>query len=180
MKKEKYYIKEIKRNYSKFPHDSYLLFDCLHDSTTECIDAYSLFMEMRKENLNAYYVILKDNELYKKLEADNNLEHIIVLEKSSREFPGEFVETIYDILLRTKCVITSFGENSAKINSFFKNFPHWQYIFIQHGTIFLKESIMYNGYLYPNKFDKVLICSELEKKIFNKYKWADDKLAKRI
>lgn len=178
LKKEKYYIKELKRNYLKFPNDSYLLFDCLHDNTVECIDAYSLFLEMRRQNLNAYYVILKDTPLYRQLAAGHNLENIIPLENSSKEFPGEFVQTIYPFLLRTKAIITSFGENSKKIGLFFKDFPHWQYIFIQHGTIFLKESIMYNGYLFPDKFDKVLICSEQEKKIFNKYGWGDEKLIK--
>jgi len=176
LKKEQYYLKELKRNYLKFSHDSYLLFDCLHDNTTECIDAYSLFLEMRRQNLKAYYVISKDTPLYRTLQSENNLENIIPLEKSSKEYPGEFAQTIYPYLLRTKGIITSFGENSKKIGLFFKKFPHWQYIFIQHGPTFMKESVMYNGYLFQNKFDKVLICSEMEKKIFNKYGWSDEKL----
>lgn len=174
--KEDLYIKKLVKNQKKYTRDSYLLFDCLHDNTAECIDAYSLFLSMREQNLKAYYVLLKDTPLYRKLEAENNLENIIPLENSSKQFAGEFVKTIYEPLLRTKAVITSFGENSPKINKFFKDFPYWQYIFIQHGTIFMKESIMYNGYLYPNKFDKFLICSEQEKKIFNKYGWPDEKL----
>ena len=175
-KKEKTYIRKIKQNYHKYPSDSYILFDCLHDNNVESIDAYSLFLSMREQNLKAYYVLLKDTNLYKKLEAENNLENIIPLENFSKECPGEFVETIYEYLLRAKAVITSFGENSAKINKFLKKFPHWQYIFIQHGPSFLKESVMYNGYLYPEKFDKILICSEQEKKIFNKYGWKDEQL----
>lgn len=176
LKKEDLYIQKIKKNYNKFPSDSYILFDCLHDNTVENIDAYSLFLSMRKQNLNAYYVLLKDTPLYRHLEAENNLENIIPLENSSRECPGEFVKTIYEYLLKAKAVITSFGENSSKINKFFKDFPYWQYIFIQHGPTFLKESVMNKGYLYPEKFDKFLICSEQEKAIFNKYGWSDDKL----
>jgi len=175
---ERYYINLCKKEQKKYPKDTYLLFDCLHDVNAECIDAYSLFEEMQREKIPAYYVIRKQTKLYKQLLQENKLDNVIVLNFSTRSHPNEFIQKIYPVLLRTKAVITSFGENSHEIAKFFKNNSYWQYIFIQHGPTFMKESVLYNGYLYPEKFDKFLICSDMENKIFSKYKFPDSKLIK--
>ncbi len=178
LKKEQNFIKKIKKNQNNFQKDCYLLFDCLHDNTVECIDAYSLFQYMETLGGKAYYVVLKDTELYRHLEAQNKLEHIIGLEKSVKDYPGDFFENIYDILLKTKAIITSFGENTITTNKFFKQNPYWQYIFIQHGPTFMKETVLYNNYLYPEKFDKILVSSENETNLFKKYNWDENKLLK--
>ena len=175
---EQYYIDKVKKEQKKYPKDAYLLFDCLHDVGAECIDAYSLFEEMKKEKISAYYVIRKQTKLYKQLLRENKLDNVIVLNFSTRSHPNEFIQKIYPVLLRAKAVITSFGENSGVINSFFKNNSAWQYIFIQHGSIFMKESVLYNGYLYPEKFDKFLVCSDIEYNLFKKYGFPDEKLIK--
>lgn len=176
-KLEQDYINKIKRNQKKYEKDTYLLFDCLIDETVEAIDAYSLFLYMKSLGKKVYYVLLKDNKLYKKLESENNLDGIIGLDYSSKDFPGKLLETLYETLLSVKCIITSF-ETSSAVEKFFKKNKSWQYIFIQHGQVFLKESVLVNNYLTPKKFDKILISSEEECKLFKKYNWSDDKLIK--
>lgn len=175
---EQYYINLVKKNYKKYPKDTYLLFDCLHDTTVEAIDAYSLFEEMRRQNIAAYYVVRKQTELYRKLAAENKLDNVIVLNFSTRTHPNEFMQKIYPILLRTKCILTSFGENSGTAEMFFRRHPSWKYVFIQHGTIYMKESVLYNGYLYAQKFDKFLVCSDREEKLWIKYGFPAEKLLK--
>lgn len=175
---EYYYIKQVRKNYKKYPKDTYLLFDCLHDSTAEAIDAYSLFEQMREQGIPAYYVVRKQSTLYQKLAEENKLENIIPLSFSPRTHPNEFMKKIYEVLLRTKCIITSFGENSGTVEMFFSKHPSWQYVFIQHGTIFMKESVLYNGYLYPERFNKFLVCSDREEKLFLKYGFPKEKLIK--
>jgi len=177
-KKEQKFIKKIKKNQKDYQKDCYLLFDCLSDETVECIDAYTLFQYLETLGEKAYYVVLKNTELYHQLEAQNKLKHIIGLDKSSKDNPGDFFESIYDILLKTKAVITSFGENSTAANRFFKQNPYWQYIFIQHGQIFMPTRTIETNYLYPEKFDKFLVSSENERNILKKYGWEENKLIK--
>ena len=177
--KERKIINKIKRNQNKYPKDCYLLFDCLNGDISESIDAYSLFKYMQSKGKNVYYVLLKNTEFYKKLLDNNDLKGIIPIENPMTTNSGDFFEAIYDILLRSKAVITAYGLFCSKYGQkFIKNNPYWQYIFIQHGQIFLKESVMKNGYLTSEKFDKILISSDYEYKIFKKYGWEDEKLIK--
>lgn len=173
---ERRYISLIRKNQTKYIHDSYLLFDCLHDDKAECIDAYSLFLKYRENGKNAYYVCLKNTPVYKTLAAQNKLENIIGLNETSWAAPGDMMQILYPVLLRTKAIMTSFGENTGRINRFFRKNNCWKYIFLQHGQIFLKESIFPIGYMQPVKYDKTLISSPMEKQIFKKYGWTDDML----
>ena len=114
-------IKEtVKKEQKKFNKDTYLLFDCLHDVSAEAVDAYSLFEYMRSIGLSAYYVVRKQSKLYNYLCKEGKLNNVIVLNFSSRSHPNEFISKIYPVLLKTKAVITSFGENSGTIDLFFK------------------------------------------------------------
>ncbi|MBQ9271940.1 MAG: glycosyltransferase [Alphaproteobacteria bacterium] len=175
---EQHYIQLVRKNYKKYPKDTYLLFDNLHDETAEAIDAYTLFIKMREKNLRAFYVLRKQTALYQKLATENKLENIIVLNFSIHTHPNEFVQKIHQVLYRTKCIITAFGETNETVDTFFKRHPSWQYIFIQHGPTFLKESVLYKGYLKPEKYDKYMVCSNREENLFLKYKFPKEELIK--
>ena len=177
-KLEQYYINKIKKTQKKYPKDTYLLFDCLFDSNAENIDAYSLFIYMKNSGYNVFYAVLKDSQLYMRLKEKNAFERIIIVEKSTKDSPYQLLKDCYNILVRTKCIISSFGEWHYSINKFLKKLSYLKYIFIQHGQIFFKESVMYKGYLFQEKFDKILISSEMEYKIFKKYNWDDEKFIK--
>ena len=169
--------KSLQKKQAKTTQDTYVLFDSLSDASIECIDAYSLFCYMKANNYKAYYIMLKDNRLYNNLKINNKLENIIALEKPIKQDEKAFKQALNHILIKTKAVITSFGE-SAGYNRFFKSNPYWQYVFIQHGQICLKQSVMNNKYIYPEKFDKFLISSENERNIFLNSGFKDDKFIK--
>ncbi len=175
---EQHYINLVRKNYKKYPKDTYLLFDCLHDEKAEAIDAYTLFAKMREKGLRAYYVVRKQTALYQKLAAEDKLENVIVLNFSTQTHPNEFMQKIYEVLLRTKYILSSFGENSGTTEMFFRRHPSWQYIFLQHGPTYMKESVLYKGYLFPNKFDKFLVCSDREENLWLKYDFPPEKFIK--
>ena len=149
--------------------DSFLLFDNLHDTTVESIDAYSLFEFMQQSGLKSYYVTLKDSALHKKLIKNKKMDNIIVINESPRKAPDDFFRILTPTLLKTKCIITAFDINAKEIQKFFKNNKNWTYIFIQHGPTYLKESVLTCGYLYPDKFDKYLVSSDYEFNLLKKY-----------
>ncbi len=157
--------------------DTYILFDCLYDAEVESLDAYSLFNHMKKNGLKAYYVVLKDNHLYKKLKSENNLDNIIGIDYNVRHKSEEFILQLSDILPKAKAIITSF-EIGTDLDYKFNNLPDTQYIFIQHGQIFFKESILSGGYFNKHLFDKILISSQNEAKILKKYGWNDEQFIK--
>lgn len=173
----KQWQKSLQKKQAKTTQDTYVLFDSLSDASIECIDAYSLFCYMKANNYKAYYIMLKDNRLYNNLKINNKLENIIALEKPIKQDENAFKHALNHILIKTKAVITSFGE-SAGYNRFFKSNPYWQYVFIQHGQTSLKQSVMNNNYIYPEKFDKFLISSENERNIFLNSGFKDDKFIK--
>ncbi len=177
-KKEHDYINRITRENKRYQKNSYLLFDALHDSSVECIDAYSLFKYMQSIGKKAYYVIPEESELYKQLERQGDLKYIISLKNSTLTNPGDFLEEVFPVLLQCKAIITSFGENSHETNKFFKTYQNWQYFFIQHGQVLIPDRVFETEYLYPEKFDKFLVSSENEYNIFKKYGWQNDKLLK--
>ncbi len=170
-------FKDVLSKHKHYKKDTYILFDCLYDKDAEPIDAYSLFLHMREKNLKAYYVVLKDTNLFRKLEQENNLENIIAITNYSKLDGREFIYSIYDILPKTKAIITSFGTENV-IDYYFNQIPYLKYIFIQHGQVFFKESVMNNGYINSKKFDNILVSSNIEANIFKKYGWSDDKLIK--
>ncbi len=171
---EDFYIKALKKNQPKYEHDTYILSDYLR-YTGECIDAYSLFLHMREKGLNAYYIIVASNPLYKKLCEEDKTDHIIVLPDSPKKI--SLMAYIYDLLLKTKAIITSHG-NDYYHTDFLTQNPYWQYIFIQHGQIFLKESVLYKNYLEKGKYNKILISSAREEHLFKKYGFSDEDLIK--
>lgn len=175
-KPNRYTLNDLTNNTNQIK-DNYILFDCLYDSSVESIDAYSLFLHMKEKGLNVYYVSLKDNQVYKELESKNKLDKIIGIEKNIRQYPKEFINSISHILPKTKAVITSF-EIGTNLDYFFNNIPSLEYIFIQHGQIYLKESFLAEGYLNSNLFDKILISSSYEAEILKKYGWKENQFIK--
>ena len=171
---EKKYIEKLKENQEKYKHDTYLLMDCTY-SVAECSDAYSLFLYMKQEGLNVYYVLLKQNPLYEKLVREDKLDRIIVLPKDTRKI--SFCAFLYSILLKTKAIISSY-DLEFSYPDFWVNNPYFKYIYIQHGQSYLKESIFLNGYLDHRKYNYAVIPSDSERKVFKKYGWGDEQLIK--
>ncbi len=171
------FFSKIQIDATKHEKDSYILFDCLYDKDAESIDAYSLFEYMREKGKKAYYITIKNSDIYNKLKENGNKKNIIVVEKYSKFDGRDFVNSIADILPKTKAIITSFGTESI-IDKYFNKLSHLKYIFIQHGQIYFKESVMFSGYMNHKKFPYVLSSSEVESFIFKKYGWKDENILK--
>ncbi len=170
------YINKIIFNQYKYKKDTYLLFDCLNGNDLESIDAYSLFKYMKEKGLRAQYVVIKNSKLHKQLIKAKELDNIIVIRKPILTHPQLFLADIYEILLRTKTVITSFDIPNREIQQKFKEIPFFKYIFIQHGQIFLDGHCMRSGYIRPQKYDYMLISSKEEENILKRYGFSDKEL----
>ena len=168
-------IDKIKKHNLKAPK-AYILFDNLNDSSIECIDAYTLFKQLLEQGKEAYYIILENNPLYKRIKSSNLCTNIISIKKSVKKYPSEFLNKIKTILPRTKYIITSYGELSPITQKFFYESENFEYIFIQHGVTYLKESVLLSRYIHPNKYNKILVTSNIEKDLFKKYGFADTSL----
>lgn len=164
-----------------FKKDSYILFDNLYEANAECIDTYCIFQYMQKHGIKSYYVIWKENPLYKKLKKENQLKNILVMKRSCRENIKnnfDFFFLTWRKLFSAKAVITSFGELNKKITELLHKNREISYIHTDHGSIFLKTFILSIGLFSPNKFNKFLICSETESKIFQRFGWDKNNLIK--
>ena len=161
-------ILKIKCSFNK-KHNTYLLWDCLTDSNVECIDAFTLFQYLLNNKKDAYYVLLKDSPLYQKLYSENMMKNIIVLNNTITAKPLEFLKATKNILSESKYLLTSFTENNSLTKLFFRKEKRFKYVFLQHGVSYFKESVFLKKYIKKKNFNKCLITSTIEKKIFNKY-----------
>lgn len=171
------FLREFEEKQQKYEKDCYVLYDCLYDDLAECIDAYSLFCYMKSKGIKAYYVLLRTSSLYKELLAENKLENIVVLEDKCSKNPAKTIEKIFDVLLRAKCVLTSFGSGSDKVDEFFANNKFIEYVFVQHGPTYIETRVI-GGYISPTRYNKILVSSENEKEIFLRNGWSEDRLIK--
>ncbi len=178
LKNEQKVIDYIKKNEHLYPKDTYLLFDSLWDENAENIDAYSLFEYMKSKGYKAYYVVQKSSDLYKRLEETGQLENIIAIDYYINQHPDRFISDIAPVLLRAKAVLSSFYNRKSICGNFILSEYSWKYIFIQHGVIYLKESILYNGYLFHDSFNKILVSNDLEANLLKKYNFKDEQLIK--
>ena len=177
-KDEQKVINYIKENEHLYPKDAYLLFDMLWDMNTEQIDAYSLFEYMKSKGYNAYYVVQKSSDRYKELEETGQLKNVIAIDYDVLRYPNKFISDIAPILLRSKAILSSFFNDNREWGKFITSDYSWKYIFIQHGVIYLKESILYNGYMSHDSFNKILVSNDLEANLLKKYNFKDEQFVK--
>ena len=165
-----------------FKKDTYILFDNLYEKDAECIDAWCVFQYMQEHNVKSYYVLWKENPLYKELKEKNRLKNIIALDRSSKDdikHNFDFFFISFKQLLRAKYVITSFGGLNKNLTNFLFENEHIQYININHGATLLKVFVLTTGYLSPRQFNKFLVSSEQEAEIFERYgNWERQNLIK--
>ncbi len=155
--------------------DTYILFDNLYEANAECIDTYSIFQYMQAHHIPSYYVIWKENPLYRQIKGQP---HIIAVNTSVHNHKSfEFFNKTAAILPRTKAVITSFGDIcNLLVTQFLYSNPFIQYIHVGHGSTFLKTFILTINYLSPSKYNKFLVANSIEQNIFMEYGWQKENL----
>lgn len=148
--------------------DKYIIcFDCLYDKDAEAIDAYTFFQYLQQNNIKSKYMLLKSNQLAQEL---TNKKDIILLNNQDEFF--DYIE----LIAQSSTVVTSFG-GWGKFNFTIKNIPFINYVFIDHGVIWLKRWVCD---MYCNKyFDYILAPSKKTYELYiNKGLWNDQQIIK--
>lgn len=164
-----------------FKKDTYILFDNLYEKNAESIDTWCIFQYMQSKGIKSYYVLWKENSLYKQLKEKKNLKNVIVIKRSIQDNTQnnfEFFNAVYLKLFKTKAVLTSFGSLNTKITELLYTNKEISYIHTGHGTVFLKNFILTTGYFSPLKYNKFIVSSDVESQIFQQYGWDDKNLLK--
>jgi len=150
-----------------FKQDAFILFDT-NSINTQLIDNYTLFQEMKKRNIKAYYLCYKLHPQYhqfKKLHGKN----IIGFKNIDLLF-----FTLFFKLLKTKAILESFRKI---LNSEFKKIKknkYTQHIFTQHGITFFKDNFIDEKNYSKRNYNKITISNNFEKEIFKKVGFKDD------
>lgn len=111
-----------------------LCFDCLYDKHAEAIDCWTFFQYLQSIGKTAYYAIMESNPLYEKLKSENKLKGILPV-----SYEADLIIRYPDIIAQCGLVFSSFGYYESKI---FKLLPTCRYVYIGHGVILLKRSIL--------------------------------------
>ena len=148
-----FYLTIIDNNRNLYEKSHYLLSDFFAENI-ESIEAFHIFLEMIKDNLNAHYLTMSS-----KIYAKFNLENVRSLNKIKviygfGKINGEFLEKYFELLLKLKAVIAAEKYNS--IDNIFFNIEYIIYIFLGHGVTYIK-SFLYRNYLSPKKYNKILL-----------------------
>ena len=165
-----YKIIELLQKY--FEQDTYILFDCLYDDNAECIDTFTLFEYLQKNNIKSYYIVNKNNKAFDKIKKKTHLKNIIVT-NSSKNLPF----LINFILLKTHTVVSSFGNLNNNFEKFIYKNNKINYIFSDHGIFFMKLFPL--NYYTSSRFNFFIVNNELETQmILNNSKWTENRLIK--
>ena len=148
-----FYLTIIDSSRNLYEKNHYLLYDFLKENV-ESIDAYPIFLEMIKDNLNAHYLTMS-SEIYVKFNSENanSLNKMRVI-YGVRKINGDILEKYFELFLRLKAVIAA--EKYESIDNIFYNIEYITFIFLGHGVTYIK-SFLYNNYLSPKKYNKILL-----------------------
>ena len=151
----KYYIflNNIYQNKDLYPKNHYLLSDFFEENT-EPSDAFPIFKEMIKMNLNAHY-ITRSSTIYNEFCLINEkcLTSLPIINGNSK-INGDTLEKYFEIFLRLKAVIA--GHKFEGIDNIFYNIEYITYICLGHGVTYIK-SFLYKDYLSPKRYNKFVL-----------------------
>jgi len=165
-----YKLIELLQKY--FKQDTYILFDCLYDDNAECIDTFTLFEYLQKNNIKSYYIVNKNNKAFDKIKKKTHLKNIIVT-NSSKNLPF----FINFILLKTHTVVSSFGILNNKFERFIYKNKFINYVFSDHGIFFMKLFAL--SFYSPSQYNYFGVSNDLETKmVLENSNWTEDKLIK--
>ena len=169
------YLTIIDNNRDLYKKKHYILSD-FYSKTIEPADAFPIFQEMIKENLNAHYMTMSW-EIYSKFCASNEKcykEQQMIF--GVRSINGDVLEKYLELFLKLKVVITA--DKFDSIDNIFYNIEYITYIFMGHGVTYIK-SFLYNDYISHNKYNKLLLPpSEKFINLALEFGWKNDDIIK--
>lgn len=147
---------------NKNDRDLIICYDSLISETAEAIDMFSFFKYLQANNIPSRYILLKRNNLYCELKKQNKLKDIIVLHRYEQLFTKCANE-----ISRAKAILASFGIK-RRFGALLANNPCFKYIFAQHGSIFLKESVLE---LYSeNNYNYIISATKKESELYDSHR----------
>lgn len=149
-----FYLTIIDKNKNLYTKTHYLLSDFFTEDI-ECSDAFPIFKEMLKKNLNAHFITVSQ-DIYNQfcLNNINCFSYNSPIIYGIRKINGNVVENYLELLLKLKVVITA--EQYDSIDNLFYNINYITYIFLGHGVQFIK-SYLYKDYLSYKRYNKILL-----------------------
>ena len=148
-----FYLTIIDNNRYLYPKSHYLLSD-FFDSNIEPSDAFPVFKEMIKHNLNVHYLTMS-SQIYSDFFYKNyNCYYPPNIIYGYKIINGNFLEKFLELILSLKAVITA--EKYESFDNIFYNIEYINYIFLGHGVTYIK-SYLYKNYISPNNYNKILL-----------------------
>ena len=170
-----FYLTIIDNNRFLYPKTHYLLSDFFNEDI-ESSEAFPVFQEMLKRNLNVHYITMSW-EIYERFCLNDKIcQKELQLIYGIKAINGNILEKFFELFLRLKAVITA--EKYDDIDNLFYNVDYITYIFLGHGVTYVK-SFLYNNYLNPKRYNKILLTPS--EKIFNlalKAGWKEENIIK--
>jgi len=172
--KYRFYLNQIFNNKHLYKKTHYLLADNLISKISEDY-AYSIFLEMLKQNLNAHY--MTDNEnTYNNFFINNSICNDSFKIIKSKSIDGDFLEKYFELLIKLKVVLSAFDYIS--IDNIFYNIDYITYIFLGHGVHYFKH-FLYGNYHGCQKYNKILVPPSYRLvSIAKNYGWKDENIIK--
>ena len=168
--KYKFFLSIIDNNRYVYNKTHYILSDFLFGLTYD--DAYPVFKEMLRKNMNAHYLTQR-RDIFKKYCKYNSFCQVII---TDIKVNGDFLEKYLELLLKLKAVIV--GSDLFTIDYIFYNIEYITSINLGHGVKYFK-SFLYKDYASPKKYNKILLVPS--KKIINaalQYGWKEENIIK--
>ena len=167
------YLNIIDKNRHLFNKNHYLFSDFSSIDTAPG-EAFLVFKEMLKQNLNVHFMS-KREDIYSKY---NSIDNFIYLKNPTilKEYNinGDFIEKYLDIFLKLKAVIS--GAKIFSINNLFYYLEYITYICLGHGISYLKD-FLYIDYYSSDIFNKIVLPpSNIIISNAKKYGWKDENI----
>lgn len=141
----------------RFKDPCIICFDCLYDKNQEALDAFFLFEELQKKNINSKYIALKKCASFEILKDKKDVFFV------NNRF--DFFFKYANLIKNSSHIFTSFGLFCG-LDEVLKALKNIEYVFIEHGVTFL-DTWLKDIYSF-NKFDKILIPTKFTHKLYKK------------
>jgi hypothetical protein len=159
-----------------FNHNGYICADNLYERHASCIDTYTIFKYLQDHGRKSKYIIWRRNLAFEQFPDKKDF---ITLETSGnpRASSYMFLKKTFWSLLTSKFFICSFyGSLPTEYREFIKNNKDILLVGVGHGPVFLKTLVFKYPFCQDKEWDLYLVCSEHEKKLFERNGWGTGKL----
>ena len=155
----------------------YILFlDQYYNEYVNANDAYPIFnYYRRKGRKEAYYFVLRNSQLHKKLLNENNLKNVIVVENYIKNKKN--ATEIFSYFLPNSQLIVYTYKNPFLIRMIKKTNTKLKTIYLDHGCSFFKETL-FSGYLKKDEEKKAIVKIKPEYDNWLKHGWKKNQLYK--